>query len=277
MQKWAITDILDTMHEMYKDFPVTELNYYTPFQCLIAVMMSAQTTDVQVNKVTDALFQKIKSPVDVLAMWEEELGEHIRTVWLWTAKKKNIYQTAKILVTMSQKQKEEKRSKRIDDHCTLQPSTSSGWQTHEECHPERSVAKSKGVTKTHHEVDLVCKDSQEVLERFGYYIPDTIYEIMELPGVGIKTAKVVLYVLYRQRRVAVDTHVHRVMNRLGVVDTKFPDQSSVELETIIPDEYKDIAHHSIIYFGRYHCKAKKPNCSECPLQKWCIWYQKNNT
>jgi endonuclease-3 len=93
--------------------------------------------------------------------------------------------------------------------------------------------------------------------------------------VGEKTAKVVLYVLYKQRRVAVDTHVHRVMNRLAVVDTKTPEQTSKLLEDIIPDNYKDIAHHTIIYFGRYLCIARKPQCERCPLTRMCKWYKEN--
>ncbi len=83
----------------------------------------------------------------------------------------------------------------------------------------------------------------------------------------------VLYILYGQRRVAVDTHVHRVMNRLGIVTTKTPEQTSVLLETIIPDERKDVAHRVIIYFGRYWCTAKKPNCVACRLKDVCPRYQ----
>jgi len=92
------------------------------------------------------------------------------------------------------------------------------------------------------------ESSSAMYASFGYIIPESIEELVELPGVGIKTAKVVLYVLYGQRHVAVDTHVHRVMNRLGVVTTNSPEQTSKQLETIIPDSYKDIAHKTIIYF-----------------------------
>lgn len=123
---------------------------------------------------------------------------------------------------------------------------------------------------------LVYGSSDDVLSQYGYMIPDTIEEMVKLPGVGIKTAKVVLYVLYKQRWVAVDTHVHRVMNRLGVVHTKTPEQTSKQLEKIIPDDYKDIAHHVIIYFGRYLCKAKKPECERCPLTSVCEWYKAVN-
>lgn len=97
--------------------------------------------------------------------------------------------------------------------------------------------------------------------------------MMKLPGVGIKTAKVVLSVLYGQRWIAVDTHVHRVMHRLGIVKGKTPEATSKELETTIPDHYKQQAHRLIIYFGRYLCKSQRPECDRCPLVKRCVWYQ----
>ena len=274
------------MHEMYRDFPITELRYSTPFQCLIAVMMSAQTTDVQVNKVTDVLYTKIKSPADVLEMWEETLGEYIRTVGLRTAKKRNIYATSKILVAGSWQliaDSSNLQDDKLNNKSVTLKESATKWkmkeESREDCHPE--LVEGCEAQDLHDSVfdlstqRIVFKDSQDVLDRCGYWLPDTLEGMMELPGVWVKTAKVVLYVLYRQRRVAVDTHVHRVMNRLWVVDTKTPDQSSTQLETIIPDEYKDIAHHSIIYFGRYHCKAKKPECGICVLHKKCKRYGEN--
>ena len=230
--------ILDEMNRLFGDYPSTELNYETPFQCLIAVMMSAQTTDVQVNKVTDYLFKIVTWPQDIVKMWEKELGKAIRTIGLRKGKTKNIYATAKLLV--------EKVSK-----SPLTPLQQRGG------HP------------------LIYKDAEQVVQYRWYYIPDTIEEMVTLPGVGIKTAKVVLYVLYGQRWVAVDTHVHRVMNRLDVVHTKTPEQTSKQLEKIIPDEYKDIAHRTIIYFGRYLCKARKPECERCPLTELCGRYKVN--
>ena len=241
MNDKKITDILDEMNRLFGEYPSTELNYETPFQCLIAVMMSAQTTDVQVNKVTDHLFKVITWPEDIVKMWEKELGKAIRTIGLWKGKTKNIYATAKLLV--------EKGSKK--------PS------------PPAPLPMWEGGSP------LVYESSEEVVKYRWYYIPDTIDEMVTLPGVGIKTAKVVLYVLYGQRWVAVDTHVHRVMNRLDVVHTKTPEQTSKQLEKIIPDEYKDIAHRTIIYFGRYLCKARKPECERCPLTKLCGRYKVN--
>lgn len=91
---------------------------------------------------------------------------------------------------------------------------------------------------------------------------------------GIKTAKVILHVLYDEKVIAVDTHVHRVSNRLGRVDTKTPEQTSKLLESVIYEDNKSIAHHSIILFGRYHCKAIKPLCEDCPLSMYCKYYKK---
>jgi endonuclease III len=135
-------------------------------------------------------------------------------------------------------------------------------------------------TKSNQQKDIRAQqwqytDAQALYDDRWYRIPDTIEEITKLPGVGIKTAKVVLYILYGQRRVAVDTHVHRVMNRLGIVTTNTPEQTSVLLETIIPDERKDVAHRVIIYFGRYWCTAKKPNCVACKLKDVCPRYQQH--
>lgn len=226
------------MNTLFGDYPLTELNYETPFQCLIAVMMSAQTTDKQVNKVTDVLFQQVQGPEDVVAMWLEQFGQAIKTIGLWKGKARNIVETAKLLMRES-----------------------------------KQTPRSSGTPLVRGIDPSIYKDAGDVLQHRWYTIPDTIDEMVKLPGVGVKTAKVVLYVLYRQRWVAVDTHVHRVMNRLWVVTTKTPDQTSKLLETIIPDSYKDIAHHTIIYFGRYLCIARKPKCDACPLTRMCPAYK----
>ncbi len=241
-----ITEILNSMHDLFQDYPLTELEYQTPFQCLIAVLMSAQTTDIQVNKVTASLFKKIKGPQDILDMGEDALGEAIRTVWLRTSKRTNIMKTATILV--------QKTNELLADKNTC-----------------KTLSPAKKLMRSEKE-ECIYESSEQVFQEHGYYLPDTIAWMTQLPGVGIKTAKVVLYVLYRQKRIAVDTHVHRVMNRLWVIDTKNPGRSSVLLEEIIPDSHKDIAHRCIIYFGRYLCKAKKPECHRCPLQHACKWY-----
>ena len=203
--------------------------------------MSAQTTDKQVNVVTDTLFHIVKWPQDVLDMWLKKFWIMINTVWLRRWKAKNIYATSMILI---------EQSKKIDT----------------------KYMKSKSLLDE--DIDeRVYTNQEEVFAHHGYIIPDYIDEMVKLPWVGEKTAKVVLYVLYKQRWVAVDTHVHRVMNRLGVVGTKTPEQTSKLLETRIPDSYKDIAHHTIIYFWRYLCIARKPKCEECPLTRMCTVYK----
>lgn len=184
----------------------TELNYSNGFQLLIAVMMSAQTTDKQVNKVTDSLFQKVKKPEDVLAMGLKNFENAIKSIWLYKSKAKNVYATSQILVEQ--------------------------W----------------------------------------WKIPDTESELVKLPWVWEKTAKVVLHVLYDQPVIAVDTHVHRICNRLGIVKTNSPLQTSKLLDSRIPDQYKQAAHHCMILFGRYQCTARNPKCWECPLQTICPYF-----
>jgi endonuclease-3 len=113
-----------------------------------------------------------------------------------------------------------------------------------------------------------------IYKQYGYIIPRRIADLMQLPGVWEKTAKVVAHVLYGEPVIAVDTHVHRVCNRLGIVKTKHPLQTSKFLEKVIPDDYKRIAHHCLILFGRYHCIARKPKCETCPVAKVCKYYKR---
>lgn len=261
-----ITTILDHMQELFGDYPATELHYETPFQLLLAVMMSAQTTDVQVNKVTKTLFKKIKNPADVLEMGEKKFGQAISSIGLWRGKAKNIFATAGMILEMSKLHSAESYSSFWAERSGVEESRNI-WDKGD-CH----IANAPGNDDALQEV---YQDVFGVYKHHGYVIPDTIEEMVKLPGVWIKTAKVVLYVLYRQRRVAVDTHVHRVINRLWIVSTKYPEKTSEQLEKIIPDEYKDIAHHVIIYFGRYLCKAKNPECERCPLRIICEWYDEN--
>jgi len=183
----------------------TELNYSTPFQLLVAVILSAQTTDKQVNKVTNILFQKIKQPKDLIKLWFDDFKTHIKTIGLYNGKAKNIRATANILVKKP--------------------------------------------------------------------LPKTLQWLQELPWVGEKTAKVIGQVLYDMPVIAVDTHVHRVCNRLWIVKTNSPLQTSKLLEKVIPNTYKSIAHHCLILFGRYYCTARNPKCETCKLQKICVYYK----
>lgn len=184
----------------------TELHYGNLFQLLIAVALSAQATDKQVNKVTASLFQKIQKPDDIIAMGFEDFEQSIKSIGLYKSKAKNLRKTAEILVAR--------------------------W----------------------------------------WVIPDTEQELIKLPWVWEKTAKVILHVWFHQPVIAVDTHVHRVCNRLGIVKTKQPLQTSKLLETRIPNQYKQIAHHAMILFGRYQCTARNPKCQDCKLQKLCHFF-----
>ncbi len=120
-------------------------------------------------------------------------------------------------------------------------------------------------------------------KKYKDWIPDSIEELVKLPGIGIKTAKLVAHVLYDKPYIAVDTHIHRVSNRLWILfphtpskieGTKIfsPEKTSELLEKLIPDEYKDHAHHSLVLFGRYYCTAKNPKCEACKLKKICVYY-----
>jgi endonuclease-3 len=233
----SIPTILRRMEALFGDYPQTELNYKTPFQLLVAVMLSAQTTDIQVNKVTQSLFKVVHTPRDVVALGENNLKQFIKTVWLHVSKTKHIYRTA----------------------CVLAEKPAFPWS------PKLQTDIKKN--------NVTYQKSAQIQHIRWYRLPDTIEEMIKLPGVGIKTAKVVLSVLYGQRWIAVDTHVHRVMHRLWIVKWKNPEQTSKELETTIPDHYKQQAHRLIIYFGRYLCKAQRPDCDSCPLVKRCVRLQ----
>lgn len=237
------------MYKLFGDYPTTELNYETPFQLLLAVMLSAQTTDKQVNKVTAEFFRAVKTPGDVLRLWEKGIKEYIKTVWLHVAKTKNIVKLAQQMNDLRETYMQDKKTMRA-------------WAAK----PKRrdATAGKRWYTAWH-----------DVYADRGYIIPDTIEDITHLAGVGIKTAKVVLYILYGKKLIAVDTHVYRVMSRLGIVSVSTPEKASHLLETIIPDNYKDMAHQVIIYFGRYLCKAQKPECFRCPLTDMCLWYKEN--
>ena len=199
-----LNKIFDYLKELFPA-PETELHYSTPFQLVVAVMLSAQATDKQVNKVTEKLFQKVKKPADVVSLWFENFEKSISSVNYYKSKAKHIFETAKLL----------------------------------------------GKRK----------------------IPDNLEELMKLPGIGIKTAKLIAHVLYAKPFIAVDTHIHRVSNRLWLVKTTAPEKTSELLEKLIPDSAKDIAHHGLVLFGRYHCMARNPKCDICKLKNICERYK----
>ncbi len=202
MQKKDIDFIFQTLDKLYPNAD-TELKFWNDFQLVLAVVMSAQTTDKQVNKVTEQLFKKIKTPQNVINMWLDKLTKSISSINYYNNKAKHIFELSKML---------------------------------------------------NKEPQLLCPDLEQ---------------LQKLPGVGIKTAKVISYVLFWSKVIAVDTHVHRVANRLWLVNTKSPEKTSQELEKLVPDKYKETAHHTLILFGRYHCTARNPKCIECPLTETC--------
>lgn len=196
--------ILDIMGDMFPEAEC-ELTHDNPFELVIAVLLSAQCTDVLVNKVTTDLFKKYKTPNDYLAVEIDELQNDIRSIGLYRNKAINIQKLCQKL---------------LDDH--------------------------------------------------GGEVPQTRAELEELAGVGRKTANVVMSVAFKEPAIAVDTHVERVSKRLGICLWK---DSVLEVERklmkrVPKDEWSD-THHRMIFFGRYHCKARNPGCSECPLLELC--------
>lgn len=189
--------------------PTTELNYANPYQLLVAVTLSAQATDVGVNKATKALFKKVKTPQAMLQLGEAGLKTYVKTVGLYNTKAKNIIAAADILVTQ---------------HKGKVP-------------PQR-----------------------EALEA--------------LPGVGRKTANVVLNTAFGQPTIAVDTHIFRVSNRTGIAPGKNVNEVERKLLKFVPAEFKQDAHHWLILHGRYTCVARKPRCGSCVIEDLCEYRHK---
>ncbi len=189
--------------------PQTELRYRNAYTLLVAVILSAQATDVGVNKATERLFAVADTPAKMLELGEERLRECIKTIGLYRGKAKNIIAMSRILV---------------EEHGGEVPR------------------------------------SREALER--------------LPGVGRKTANVILNSAFGEPTIAVDTHVFRVSNRIPLVVTKTADETQLALEKIVPDEFKRHAHHWLILHGRYVCKAKRPECYRCLISDLCRYEPK---
>jgi endonuclease III len=189
--------------------PRSELEYVNPFTLLVAVALSAQATDIGVNKATRALFQAVDTPKKMVELGEDRLREAIRTIGLYRNKARNV------------------------------------------------IALSQALIANHNgEVPA----DREALEA--------------LPGVGRKTANVVLNVAFGQPTIAVDTHIFRVANRTGVAEGKTPLDVELGLERIVPTEYRLQAHHWLILHGRYICKARKPECPRCPIADICRYEPK---
>jgi endonuclease-3 len=201
----AIREFFRRLAERNPD-PRTELAYGSPYQLLVAVVLSAQATDKSVNLATPRLFAAAATPAAMVALGEEAVAEHIKTIGLFRAKAKNVVALSRLL-----------------------------------------------------------------LERHGGEVPATRPELEALPGVGRKTANVVLNTVFHQPVMAVDTHIFRLSNRTGLAPGK--DVLAVEdgLMKNVPEEYLLKAHHWLVLHGRYVCTAKKPNCSTCCVNDLCTW------
>ena len=189
--------------------PETELQYQTPFELLVAVILSAQATDVSVNKATRKLFRVARTPAELLELGTDGLKEHIRTIGLYNSKAENIIKTCRIL-----------------------------------------------------------------LEQHAGEVPRDRTALEALPGVGRKTANVVLNTAFGEPTIAVDTHIFRVANRTGLAPGKTPLQVEQKLLRVVPKAYLKDAHHWLILHGRYTCKARKPACPECIVRDLCSFKSK---
>lgn len=206
-----------TIHEIFLRFrqanpkPTTELVYHSPFELLIAVILSAQATDKSVNKATLLLFKKANTPEAILALGEEKLKEYIKTIGLYSSKAKHIIGACHRLITI-----------------------------------------------------------------FKSQVPNNRTDLESLPGVGRKTANVILNTYFGQPTIAVDTHIFRVAQRIGLATGKTPLEVEKQLNAIIPDEFKHDAHHWLILHGRYVCVARKPHCPTCLIKDLCEYVYKQS-
>ena len=189
--------------------PKTELEYTTPFELLIAVLLSAQATDVSVNKATRLLYPVANTPATILALGVDELASYIRTIGLFRTKAKNVIATCQILV-----------------------------------------------------------------DKYAGEVPRTREQLVELPGVGRKTANVVLNTAFGEIAMAVDTHIFRVANRTGIAPGKTVEIVEQKLLKFVPREFLLDAHHWLILHGRYTCKARKPECWNCMIADLCEYKHK---
>lgn len=208
MKQKTRIEILERLKAHIKD-PTTELIYHTPFELLIAVLLSAQATDVSVNKATKPLFAVANTPEAILALGVDSLKEYIRTIGLYNSKAQNIIKTCQILIT----------------------------QHHSE-------------------------------------VPEDFAHLVALPGVGRKTANVVLNTAFGWPTIAVDTHIFRLCNRTGFACGKTVEAVEDKLLQVVPADYKINCHHWFILHGRYTCIARKPRCGSCVIEDLCEFKDK---
>jgi endonuclease-3 len=189
--------------------PTTELHYSTPFELLVAVILSAQATDKGVNKATATLFKVANTPRAILDLGLRGLKRHVKSIGLYNTKAANIMKTCRLLI-----------------------------------------------------------------ERHGGQVPHTRAELEALPGVGRKTANVILNTAFGEPTIAVDTHIFRVANRTGLAPGRTVRAVEDRLLEVVPDEYKQDAHHWLILHGRYVCTARRPKCGRCPIFDLCQYKDK---
>ena len=189
--------------------PTTELEYATPFELLVAVILSAQATDVSVNKATEKLFADANSPAAIRDLGERRLKPYIKSIGLFNTKARNIIKTCKILI-----------------------------------------------------------------DRHGGEVPADRKSLEALPGVGRKTANVILNTAFGEPTIAVDTHIFRVSNRTGIAPGKTVRQVEDKLDRMVESEFKKDAHHWLILHGRYTCTARNPKCGECVIRELCEYRRK---
>ncbi|MCF8880470.1 endonuclease III [Hyphobacterium sp. SN044] len=201
-------DLYARLAELRPD-PRTELEYTNPFTLVVAVALSAQATDVGVNKATKGLFAAADTPEKMVALGEDGIREHIKTIGLFRNKAKNVYALSK-----------------------------------------------------------------RIIEEFGGEVPTSREALESLPGVGRKTANVVMNEAFGEPTIAVDTHIFRVSNRTGLAPGKNPLEVEKRLEAITPADFMKGAHHWLILHGRYVCKARKPDCPNCALADLCRYEAK---
>lgn len=205
----------DQITEMFRRFreadptPTGELDYVNPYTLLVAVVLSAQATDIGVNRATGPLFKIADTPEKMIELGEAELISHIRTIGLYRMKAKNVIGLSQILI-----------------------------------------------------------------DKYAGAVPRERASLEELPGVGRKTANVVLNIAYGEPTIAVDTHLFRLGNRTGLAPGKTPLEVELKLEKAVPAEYKRHAHHWLILHGRYVCKARKPECPRCLIADLCLFTPK---
>ena len=208
LNREQIVELLTRLRDLNPQ-PTTELEYTTPFELLVAVILSAQATDVGVNKATRKLFPVANTPAAILALGEDGLKQYIATIGLFNAKAANVIAMCRLL-----------------------------------------------------------------LERHGGEVPQTREALEALPGVGRKTANVVLNTAFGEPTIAVDTHIFRVSNRTGLAPGANVRIVEDKLVKLVPDAFKRDAHHWLILHGRYTCKARKPDCPHCPIRDICRWPDK---